>query len=70
MSVQQYVDRLSNDFGDSQVILSGYQVVTKDMELADNVKILPSLDDTIEFIENINVSSFAKSILNHQNSQN
>jgi MerR family transcriptional regulator, light-induced transcriptional regulator len=70
MSVQQYVEKLANDFGNSQIMLSGYQVVTKDLQLADNINILASLDDTIEFIDNINVSSFEKSILSRQNNQN
>jgi MerR family transcriptional regulator, light-induced transcriptional regulator len=67
LSVQQYVDKLANDFDNAQILLSGYQVVTKDIQLNDNVTILPSLDETIEFIENINETSFQRFILNHQN---
>jgi MerR family transcriptional regulator, light-induced transcriptional regulator len=67
LSVQQYVDKLASDFDNAQILLSGYQVVTKDIQLNDNVTILPSLDETIEFIENINETSFQRFILNHQN---
>jgi MerR family transcriptional regulator, light-induced transcriptional regulator len=67
LSVQQYVDKLASDFDNAQILLSGYQVVTKDIQLNDNVIILPSLDETIEFIENINETSFQRFILNHQN---
>jgi MerR family transcriptional regulator, light-induced transcriptional regulator len=67
LSVQQYVDKLANGFDNAKILLSGYQVVTKDIQLSDNVTILPSLDDTIEYIDNIKVSSFEKSVLNNQN---
>jgi MerR family transcriptional regulator, light-induced transcriptional regulator len=67
MTVQQYVDKLTKDFDYAQILLSGYQVVTKDLQLMDNVTILPSLDDTIEFIDNIKVSAFHRTILNGQN---
>ncbi len=67
LSVQQYVDKLANDFENAHVLLSGYQVVTKAIQLNTNVTILPSLDDTIEYIENIKVSALQRSILNGQN---
>jgi MerR family transcriptional regulator, light-induced transcriptional regulator len=67
LSVQQYVDKLANDFDNAKILLSGYQVVTKDIQLNDNVIVLPSLEDTIEFIENVNETSFQRFILNHQN---
>ncbi len=66
-SVQQYVDRLATDFDNAKILLSGYQVVTKDIELSANVTVLPSLDDTIDYVENINVSAFEKSVLSTQN---
>jgi MerR family transcriptional regulator, light-induced transcriptional regulator len=67
LTVQQYVDKLAKDFDCAQILLSGYQVVTKDLQLLENVTILPSLDDTIEFIDNIKVSAFHRAILNGQN---
>jgi MerR family transcriptional regulator, light-induced transcriptional regulator len=67
LSVQQYVDRLANDFDNAKILLSGYQVVTKEVQLSDNVTVLPSLDETIEYIESIKVSAFQKLVLNNQN---
>jgi hypothetical protein len=66
LTVQQYVDKLAKDFTYAQILLSGYQVVTKDLKLMENVTILPSLDDTIEFIDNIKVSAFQRAILNEK----
>jgi MerR family transcriptional regulator, light-induced transcriptional regulator len=66
-SVQQYVDRLATDFDNAKILLSGYQVVAKDIGFSDNVIVLPSLDDTIDYIENIKISSFEKSVLSNQN---
>jgi MerR family transcriptional regulator, light-induced transcriptional regulator len=67
LSVQQYVDRLANDFDNAKILLSGYQVVTKEVQLSDNVTVLPSLDETIEYIESIKVSAFQKLVSNNQN---
>ena len=64
MSVQQYVDRLATNFCNAHILLSGYQVVMKNVDLKSNVTILQSLDDTIDFVENIKVTSLQKAILN------
>jgi DNA-binding transcriptional MerR regulator len=67
MSVQQYVDRLSADCLNTQVLLSGYQVVMKNIELPSNVTVLPSLDDTIQYIENVKTTPLQRAIMNSQN---
>ena len=64
MSVQQYVDRLATDSCNAHILLSGYQVVMKNVDLKNNVTILQSLDDTIDFVENIKVTPLQKAILN------
>jgi MerR family transcriptional regulator, light-induced transcriptional regulator len=66
-SVQQYVDRLAIHFDNAKILLSGYQVVAKDIGFSDNVIVLASLDDTIDYIENIKVSPFERSVLSNQN---
>lgn len=48
--VQQYVDRLSENFPDSTLLLSGYQVVAQQVSPPENVKILRSLDQTLDFL--------------------
>ena len=49
--LQQYVDRLSENFQDCTILLSGYQVVAQKVEQSDNVEILKSLDQTMEFLQ-------------------
>lgn len=53
ISIQDYLNYLSSSFSESQVLVSGYQVVTKDLKLPSNVTILRSLDDTIEYIDSV-----------------
>lgn len=67
LSVQQYVDRLATDFCNAHILLSGYQVVMKNIDLKTNVTILQSLDDTIDYIENIKVTPLQRAIMNSQN---
>ena len=57
MSVQHYLDNLSNHFIDSTILLSGYQIVTKELNIPTNVHVLKSLDDTIEYIDAIKAPS-------------
>jgi len=49
--VQQYVDRLGSSFPDSQILLSGYQVIGQDLAVAENTSIFNKLEDLIEFVE-------------------
>ena len=52
-SVQKYVDELSQSFNYCQLLLSGYQVVSQNVQSTDNVKVLSSLDETISFLDNV-----------------
>lgn len=45
--VQPYVNRLASAFPDTQVLLTGYQVVGQDVELPENVSIVNQLNDLI-----------------------
>jgi MerR family transcriptional regulator, light-induced transcriptional regulator len=53
MTVQQYVDKLSVQFSETTILLSGYQVLAKEFDLPHNCQLLNSLDDTIEFIDQL-----------------
>ena len=53
--VQDYVDRLSDTFPNSTILLSGYQIAAQKVQESSNVKILHSLNQTISFIESIKV---------------
>jgi DNA-binding transcriptional MerR regulator len=49
--VQQYVDSLAESFPKSTILLTGYQVVTQNVPTTQNVTVLKSLDQTINFLE-------------------
>lgn len=49
--VQKYVDKLAETFPDCQILLSGYQVVAQKVTAPQNVRVLRSLDHTLEFLE-------------------
>lgn len=49
--LQQYVDRLAENFNGAQILLSGYQVVVQALKPRENVEILRSLGDTMAFLE-------------------
>jgi len=51
--VQKYVDQLSETFPESQVLLSGYQVMSQSIKRPGNVRLLGSLGDTITFLEDL-----------------
>lgn len=51
--LQQYVGRLAENLPDSQLLLSGYQVVSQSVHLPERVKVLGSLGQTMDFLENL-----------------
>ena len=51
--MQQYVDRLSTNFKDCQILLSGYQVVAQEVDPPENISILRSLDQALDFLEGL-----------------
>lgn len=51
--VQKYVDELSKSFQDSRILLSGYQVVSQNVQSTQNVTVLNSLVETIELLNRI-----------------
>ncbi len=50
-SVQHYVDRLAEAFPDTQILLSGYQVVAQQVDAPKHVIILKSLDQMLRFFD-------------------
>jgi MerR family transcriptional regulator, light-induced transcriptional regulator len=64
ISIQQYIDSLSCLFEKSHVLLSGYQVVNKELKLPQNITILDSLDDTIKFIDSLRVVNMRRIMVN------
>lgn len=51
--VQKYVDQLASSFPESKVLLSGYQVISQSLKCPENVKLLASLTETIDFMEEL-----------------
>jgi len=57
--LQQYIDRLAENLTGSQLLLSGYQVVTQAVKLPERVKVLGSLDQTMKFLDGLAPSVIA-----------
>lgn len=51
--IQKYVDELSRSFHYCQILLSGYQVVSQNVQSTGNITVLSSLDETISFINSL-----------------
>ncbi|MCB0620597.1 MAG: MerR family transcriptional regulator [Saprospiraceae bacterium] len=51
--VQQYVDTLSTTFPDARILLTGYQVVAQDVPTLGNVRVLKSLEQTLQFLDQL-----------------
>lgn len=63
--VQQYVDILSGLFPDCRILMTGHQMVNQTVKERPNITILKSLDDTIDFLNNLQPSLHKKSYLTH-----
>jgi DNA-binding transcriptional MerR regulator len=46
--IQEYVDTLSESFPDSQILLTGYQVIGQDIKCGKNISILNRMEDLID----------------------
>ena len=58
--IQDYVNELSASFPDSDILLTGYQVVGQDIKETENVLVIKKLDDLISFVEELNVKTTAR----------
>ena len=64
VSVAEYIDTLSNNFKDIELLFSGHEVVGQGIKSRAKVKILGSLEETIAFMEEVkerNQRTFAHS---------
>jgi DNA-binding transcriptional MerR regulator len=48
--VQAYLDKLSNSFKDSQLLISGFQVIGQELKLAPNIKVLYKFEDLLDLV--------------------
>ena len=55
--VQRYLQNLSEAAEDSQLLLTGYLVASHSIQLPANAKVLPSLGDAVEFLDNLATDS-------------
>lgn len=51
--VQSYVDSLADSFPDSQILLTGYQIIAQDVRTKKNLSLLHSLDDTLRYLDRL-----------------
>jgi MerR family transcriptional regulator, light-induced transcriptional regulator len=58
ISIQKYLDTIGSHFPQCQILLSGYQVVAKELNIATNITILRSLDETVQHIDEIKMPQF------------
>lgn len=49
--IQSYVDEMSESFPESEILLSGYQVIGQDIKTHNNVRIFNRIDELISFVE-------------------
>ena len=52
-SLQEYLDQLLDIFPVSQLLLTGYQLITHNIESQERLKVLNSLEETLRFIDNL-----------------
>lgn len=52
-SVQKYTDKLAEQFSESQILLSGYQVIAQNVQSMQRVHVLKSLEQTIHFLDSL-----------------
>jgi len=53
--VKNYVNKLSSTFPESEILLSGYQVIGQRIKSKDNVKVFTRIDHIIQFVEEMNL---------------
>ncbi|MEM9820313.1 MAG: MerR family transcriptional regulator [Bacteroidota bacterium] len=61
--VQRYVDRLSENFPETEVLLSGYQIMAQNVASKGNVTALGSLDEVIHFLDILRNRSSLRNII-------
>ncbi|MGB3466501.1 MAG: MerR family transcriptional regulator [Cyclobacteriaceae bacterium] len=51
--IQEYVTKLGEKFSESDIMLSGYQVIGQDLELTENTTIFSRLDTIIDYVDHV-----------------
>ncbi len=52
--VQKYIDTLAATFTNTQILVSGYQVITQNVKSNNRVTVLKSLEQTIQYLDRLN----------------
>ncbi|MEM6321423.1 MAG: MerR family transcriptional regulator [Bacteroidota bacterium] len=52
-SVKDYINTLCNTFPEPKILLSGYQVISQNVQSSRNCKVLKNLGDTIQFLDDL-----------------
>jgi DNA-binding transcriptional MerR regulator len=52
--VQKYIDTLAATFTSTQILVSGYQVITQNVKSSNRITVLKSLDQTIQYLDLLN----------------
>lgn len=50
-AIQDYVGKLTNKFKDTNILLSGYQIVGQDLDVSDNGLVINKIEDLIAFVD-------------------
>ncbi len=53
MPLQNYLDQIKEDLGTAQLLLTGFQTMTPGIVWHDNIKVLESLKETMDYIRNL-----------------
>jgi len=51
LSAKEYLDKLSSNFPEAEILVSGNQVIGQDLELNENIRPISNLNHLIEFVE-------------------
>jgi DNA-binding transcriptional MerR regulator len=54
--IQGYLETMGKLFKESQILLTGYQVVGQDLNLADNMEIIPDISRLVNLVEEVSFS--------------
>jgi DNA-binding transcriptional MerR regulator len=55
--VEDYVKKLAHNFPDTQILLSGYQVISQGIKSKNNISVFTRIDHIINFVEERNLQS-------------
>jgi MerR family transcriptional regulator, light-induced transcriptional regulator len=50
-SIQDYIDKISHDFPETGIIITGYQIIGHEIKQGKNVNIISKIEDLIEYLE-------------------